>query len=76
MYTEIPESFEDSRYCIEQERHIPLTRAFIRQRLTTLREPNNEETKRFIKCYGKTYWHQGIAWFGRALTFATQSSSR
>lgn len=76
MYTEIPESFEDSRYCIEQECHIPLTRAFIRQRLTTLREPNNEETKRFIKCYGKTYWHPGIAWFERALTFATQSSSR
>ena len=67
MSAEIPETFDEWRYCIEQECQIGLTREYIEQRLTILRALNHEETQRFIRHYGDHHRQRVVSWFERAL---------
>ncbi|SEN04655.1 hypothetical protein [Nitrosomonas marina] len=67
MSAEIPETFDEWRYCIEQECKIILTRKYIEQRLTILTALDHEETQRFIRLYGDHHWQQVVSWFERAL---------
>ena len=68
LSAEIPETFDEWRYCIEQECQIKLTQEYIEQRLAILRVLDHEETQRFIRLYGNHHWQRVVSWFDRALT--------
>lgn len=63
----IPETFEEWRHCIEHDCDIILTPEFIATRLTILREPQHEETQRFVRYYGEAHWQRIILWLEHAL---------
>lgn len=62
----IPETYKQWRQCITVDCGIPLTPAFIAQRLAIWRNAQSEETVRFRKLYGDTHWQSVIAWFENA----------
>lgn len=68
MSAEIPETFNEWRYCIEQKGQIKLTQKYIEQRLAILRVLDHEETQQFIRLYGDHHWQRVVSWFERALT--------
>lgn len=61
----IPETFSEWRHCIEHDCGIRLTREFIEKRLAILREPQYEETQRFIRHYGKAHLQRIVSWLER-----------
>ena len=71
----IPDSYPAWRHCITVECRIPLTRAFIEQRLAVWKNQNLEETQRFRRCYGDAHWQQVINWFQRALAEVNENPS-
>ena len=66
MYDTLPATYEQWHYCITVECGIPLTAAFVAQRLKTWRDENAQETVRFRRLYGDAHWRSVIAWFERA----------
>lgn len=61
-----PETFEQWKRCITVDCGIPLTPAFVSQRLTVWRDEKSQETQRFRRLYGDPYWQAVIGWFERA----------
>lgn len=61
-----PQNYDQWRYCITVECGIPLTAAFIAQRLAIWRSAQSEESLRFRRLYGDEHWESVIAWFERA----------
>ncbi|MEA3641398.1 MAG: hypothetical protein VBE63_15850 [Lamprobacter sp.] len=61
-----PQSYESWRYCIEHKCGLRLTPDYIQQRISILTDPQQEETRRFARTYGKAYLTQVVAWFERA----------
>ncbi|MEM1435921.1 MAG: hypothetical protein AAGG11_17820 [Pseudomonadota bacterium] len=61
-----PETYDEWRHCITVECGIPLTQAFITERLATWRNERSEETTRFRKLYGDGHWRSVVSWFERA----------
>ncbi len=61
-----PKTYEAWRHCIEVHCGIPLTPAFIEQRLTALRDGNAYQTKRFRETWGDNHLRHVIAWFEQA----------
>ena len=59
----IPFNYEEWKYCITEKCGIPLTKDFIEERIASLKDFKNEDTKRFIKLYGDRYTSQIIEWF-------------
>ena len=59
----IPQTYEQWYNCITIDCQISLTKAFAQARLAVYENPNNAETKRFIKLYGETHLHDIISWF-------------
>jgi hypothetical protein len=45
-------NYEEWRQCIEVDCRIPLTRAFVEQRLQIYLDQSLDETKRFLSLYG------------------------
>ena len=66
MPTPFPKTYEQWRHCITVECCIPLTRAFVAQRLAVWRNVQLEETARFRRLYGDTHWRSVIGWLERA----------
>lgn len=62
----LPRDYAGWRDCIERKCSIPLTRAYIEQRLRILSDPALEETRRFVSSYGEAHLAQVLAWFTRA----------
>jgi putative flippase GtrA len=58
----IPQTFEQWRYCIEKDCGIPLTKAFVTNRLIVFKNPNNNETQKFIALYGQQHLNNIIQW--------------
>ena len=54
------------RECIEIHCGIPLTPAFVSERLTELRDRAHPKTKEFAKHYGDHHLERTIGWFERA----------
>lgn len=62
----IPTTYSDWRECIEVRCKIPLTSAFIKERLTELENGTHPKTKTFEKLYGEEHLQRTISWFRQA----------
>ena len=54
------------KQCITVDCGIPLTLAYVEQRLTALRDPKEYGTMRFTELYGEAYLGRVIGWFEQA----------
>ena len=59
-------SYEDWKHCITQLCGIPLTGHFIEQRLTSLRDPADTMTQKFVEMWGEQHRLRVIGWFEQA----------
>ncbi len=59
----IPQTFDQWGNCIVNDCKIDLTKDFAQQRMTVYQDPKNQETKRFIRLYGKQHLQNSIHWF-------------
>jgi hypothetical protein len=66
MTAPIPQTYAQWRHCIEVECGIPLTAAFIRDRLDELGDEGAEESQRFRRLYGDAHWRRVLGWFARS----------
>lgn len=64
----IPQTYEQWRHCITVECGIPLTRAFVEDRLAVWANPAADETRRFEQLYGAAHRERVRQWFAQALT--------
>lgn len=62
----IPTSYEEWRHCIQVHCRIPLTRAFVAQRLRELDDHAVYSTEQLIRRYGEAHVAQLRHWFQRA----------
>ncbi|MCC3254980.1 hypothetical protein [Xanthomonas campestris] len=62
----LPDSYTAWRHCIEVDCNQLLTRDFIAQRLTNLRDPHDHHTQQFLRRWGEPHHQQVIQWFERA----------
>ena len=60
------ETYDDWKYCITVLCRIPLTRAYVEQRLAALRDPADSGTQKFIAIWGEAHLAHVIGWFERA----------
>ena len=66
MSSPFPRTYEEWHHCITVDCDIPLTQAFITERLNVWRNAEAQETKRFVDLYGEPYLSEVIGWFERA----------
>lgn len=66
MTSPFPETYDQWYHCITVECRIPLTEAFVTQRLAIWRNTQLEETVRFRRLYGDAHWRSVIGWFEQA----------
>ena len=64
-------TFEDWKHCITVECAIPLTQAFIEQRLAALRNPRDLHTQKFVAEWGQGHLDQVVEWFEMARAINT-----
>ena len=62
----IPQTYVQWLHCIEVECGIPLTRAFVEERLAVWRNPRHEEFQRFGQLYGDEHRQRVQHWFEQA----------
>ncbi|MEM9593081.1 MAG: hypothetical protein AAGD06_02390 [Acidobacteriota bacterium] len=62
----IPDTYEEWRHCITKACGIPLTAAYIEERLSALQNPKDATSKRFRKLYGQRHLDRTIRWFEQA----------
>jgi hypothetical protein len=63
----IPQTYSAWRHCIEIDWGIPLTEAFIRERIAALQDLRDFRTEQFVRCYGQAHLERVRAWFAQAL---------
>lgn len=66
MKVNLPSTYEEWRDCIEIQCQIPLTLAFVQERLQVYEDVENEERMRFIRLYGESHLNNIITWFKHA----------
>lgn len=59
-------SYEDWKHCITVLCGIPLTKSYIEQRLTALRDPSDYKTQKFVAMWGEEHRLRVIGWFEQA----------
>ena len=69
----IPDTYEEWRHCITVTCGIPLTAAYIEERLRALQSPRDAATARFRKLYGQRQLDLTIRWFEQARAEARPS---
>ncbi|MGE0799806.1 MAG: hypothetical protein AB7O55_15925 [Lautropia sp.] len=62
----IPQTYDEWRHCIIVECRIPLTAAFVAERLNVWRDTQLDETSRFRRLYGDEHWKAVLGWFEQA----------
>ena len=62
----IPRSYEQWRNCIEVRCKIPLTPAYVHERLVELQDDRHARTREFARLYGADHLERTIVWFRRA----------
>ncbi len=60
------ETYDDWKHCITVHCRIPLTLAYVEQRLAALRDPSEYGTQRFIEIWGEAHLARVIGWFEQA----------
>jgi len=60
------ETYDDWKHCITVDCGIPLTLAYVEQRLAALRNPAEYGTQRFIATWGEVHLARVIGWFEQA----------
>jgi len=63
----IPQTYEQWRHCITVECGIPLTRAFVKERLAVWADARGDESRRFDQLYGPEHRERVRQWFAQAL---------
>lgn len=72
----IPRDYAAWRHCIEVSCGIPLTAAFVAERLRILGDPAREETRRFVASWGQAHLERVLGWFQRAAaSLATRTNA-
>lgn len=61
----IAQSFEQWKYCIENDCKIHLTKEFAEKRLSVYLDRKNTETQKFIALYGEQHLENIIKWLKR-----------
>ena len=59
-------TYAEWKECIEVHCDIPLTPAFIKERLAELSDRNHPKTQEFEKLYGNAHREQVVTWFRQA----------
>lgn len=60
------DTYDNWKHCITVECGIPLTAAYINQRIGALRNPMDHHTQKFIQEYGESHLSKVIGWFETA----------
>jgi hypothetical protein len=63
----IPDTYSAWRHCIEMDCGIPLTMAFIRERIAALEDLGDFRTEQFVRLYGQAHLDRVRGWFAEAL---------
>ena len=61
----IAQSFEEWKYCIENDCKIKLTKEFAKKRLSVYLNRKEAETQKFISLYGEQHLENIIKWLKR-----------
>ena len=59
-------TYDDWKHCITVLCRIPLTLAYVEQRLAALRDPADQHTQKFIATWGEAHLAKVIGWFEQA----------
>ena len=59
-------TYDDWKHCITVLCRIPLTLAYVEQRLAALRDPADHRTQKFIATWGEAHLARVIGWFEQA----------
>ena len=59
-------TYDDWKHCITVLCGVPLTPAYVEERLTALRDPADYGTQRFISTWGEDHLQRVIGWFEQA----------
>ena len=60
------DTYDDWKHCITVLCRIPLTLAYVEQRLAALRDPDDNGTQKFIATWGEAHLAHVIGWFEQA----------
>ena len=59
-------TYEDWKHCITVLCRIPLTSAYVEERIAALRNPADFGTQKFLATWGETHLERVIGWFEQA----------
>ena len=59
-------TYDDWKHCITVLCGVPLTLAYVEQRLAELRDPSDHRTQKFVAAWGETHLARVIVWFEQA----------
>ena len=59
-------TYEDWKQCITVLCRIPLTPAYVEERIAALRNPADYGTQKFLATWGETHLERVIGWFEQA----------
>ena len=59
----VPDTYAAWRHCIEVECRIPLTLAFVQQRLAALEDAGDFHTRQFVERWGEAHRQRVVEWF-------------
>ena len=59
-------TYEDWKHCITALCRIPLTPAYVEERLAALRDPDHHGTQKFIATWGEAHLERVTGWFEKA----------
>jgi hypothetical protein len=62
----IPQNYIEWKDCIENKCKIKIDSQFIDNRIKVYKDPENEETKKFVTLYGESYLSNVIFWLEKA----------
>ncbi len=69
MNSSIPTNFEDWKYCITKKCGLQLSQSFVQNRIQTLENKEDLQTKALIGLYGEAHYQNTLIWFKMALQF-------
>ena len=60
------ETYEGWKHCITVLCRIPLTQAYVEERLASLRDPADQRTQKFVAKWGEAHHARVVGWFEQA----------
>lgn len=62
----LPKTYEDWEHCITVTCGIPLTAAYVAERIDALQDDKDYHTQKFVSHWGEAHRQQTLAWFQQA----------